>query len=325
MIFFGRTVKIENNSKVFWSLKRKTETFGLATLKANQLPLSRDKIQTTEVESVKEFFKTGVYEEVNYNDRSLYLKGQHWRYDDEQRKLRNWKYFCKRVWMTEDYLKKGHLDHPICVYWSPFSVSGVDNVRLDNDDFSNYIDDIENGEWQVCNGFGRAQFLGFHLKANDDVKVVAFNTFGKKLDFDSVIESEDDITKIYGEAHQFNYSLNWGTAIPYVNANISSKVNEISSEYHRRIHNWFKTTTITSNVKLSSFNLQPPNSYHRRKIKGSVHLELVPEYLKTDENGKYNHPFFNHKMVKACQILPLIDENNPFYQEDAFTLKYTLV
>lgn len=324
MIYFGNLLKgHESFPEVFWKLKRKTETLGLAKIKAKDLPLAKDSISVNDVEAVKQFFKTGVYSILDYTDRDFYLKGNTWKTDDEQRELRTWKYFCKRVWMTEDYLKKGELDHPICVYWEPETTAGhSDAIRMDHDDYTGYIEDVEKGQWKVCNGFGRAQFLGFHKKSNEDITVVAFNTFSKKVEYEKSFTQDSDLLDVFGEGYRMNIALNWGTAIPYVNASISTKVNEMATLYHRRIHDWFKTTIITSNVKLSSFNLQPPNSFHRRKVKGTVHLELVPELLKM-EGSRYSHSLFNYKMVKACQILPLIDENNPFYQEEMFTIRWS--
>lgn len=325
MIYFGRLLKgHESFPEVFWKLKRKNENLGIAKIKAKHLPLSRDKISINEVEAVKQFFKTGVYTVIDYTDRDFYLKGQAWRYNEKQKEIRAWKYFCKRVWMTEDYMRKGELNHPICVYWQPEVNPDHDLViRLDNEDLTGYIDNIEDGKWFVSNGFGRAQFLGFHSKPEDDITVLAFNTFGKELEYEKVFTKDDDFLEFYGEGYKLNLSLNWGTALPYVNASISTKVNEISTNYHRKIHNWFKNTEITSNIKLSSFNLLPPNSFSRRKLKGKVHLELIPELTERDDTGKYTHPLFNYKMVKACQILPLIDEHRPFYQEEMFSIKYT--
>lgn len=326
MIFFGQLArKHRSHPNVFFDLIRKKESFGLAKIRAGDLPLKRNSIDINEVEAVKQFFRDGVYQTVDYSDRDYYLKGQSWRYSDEQRKIRTWKYFCKRVWMTEDYLKKGELNHPICVYWQPDHNSYVSDVRLDNDDLTGFIDDIEKGSWRVSNGFGRAVFLGFHTKPDDEVTVAAFNTFGKSVDYEKVFEKDEDFIDVFEEGYLLNLSLNWGTAIPYVNASVAKKVNEISSEYHRRIHNWFKNTTITSNLKLSYFNLEPPNSFQRRKVKGTVHLEFTPQLLSKGEDGKYKNPMLDYKLVKACQILPLIDQYNPFYEEDDFSIKYTSI
>lgn len=323
MIYFGQLArKHRSHPNVFFDLIRKKESFGLAKIRAGDLPLQRDKISINEVEAVKQFFKEGVYQVVDYTDRDYYLKGQSWRYDDDQRKIRTWKYFCKRVWMTEDYLKTGKLNHPICVYWEPDINSQVYSARLDNDDFTGYIDDIEKGRWKVSNGFGRAEFLGFHVKEDEEVTVAAFNTFGKKLNFEKVFEKDDDFIDVFDEGNILNLSLNWGTAIPYVNASVAKKVNSVSTEYHRRIHNWFKNTKITSNLKLSYFNLEPPNSFQRRNVKGTVHLEFIPDLLSKGEDGKYKNPMLDYKLVKACQILPLIDKNNSFYEENDFSIKY---
>jgi hypothetical protein len=325
MIYFGNLIKShESFPEVFWKLKRKTEQLGLAKIKARDLPLAKDNISINDIEAVKQFFNKGVYEVVDYTNRDYYLKGQHWKTDDNQRQIRAWKYFCKRVWMTEDFMKKGKLDHPICVYWQPdICADHKPEMRLDHDDYTGYIPDVEKGKWCVSNGFGRAQFLGFHSDWEEEIEVVAFNTFAKSLEYEKIFTEDEDLLNVYGEGYRLNISLNWGTAVPYVNASVASKVNEISSDYHRKIHNWFKTTIITSNIKLATFNLAPPNSFHRRKIKGTVHLELIPALTKKDENGKYKHPLFNYKMVKACQMLPLMDENNLFYAEEMFSLKYT--
>lgn len=325
MIYFGKlSRKHRSHPNVFFDLIRKNEKFGIAKIKAKHLPLSKNKISTNEVEAVREFFRSGVYHEIDYTDRDFYLKGQEWRTDDEQRKLRTWKYFCKRVWMTEDFLKTGKLKHPICVYWVPKVNTGISDLHIIDDDFSPYIDDIENGEWRVSNGFGRAVFLGFHMKNEDEVTVAAFNTFGKSLEYEKVFLKDEDFIEYFEEGNLLNITLNWGTAIPYVNASLANKVNEISTDYHRRIHQWFKSTEIKSNVKLSYFNLQPPNSFQRRKIKGSVELKFIDSLLHIDkETGKYKNPMLDYKLVKACQLLPLIDKNNSFYQDDDFTIKYT--
>jgi hypothetical protein len=325
MIKFHRVVpeKIFSDD-ILWKLKRKEENFGIVKIKSKDLQLQQNSIQQQEVDSVKEFFKNGIHEIVDYGDRDLYYNGNFSNYTEQQRQIRDWKYFCKRVWMTDDYLREGKLEHPICVFWVPKFKKYTQNYLDVGHDYSTCFDDIENGFWQLYNGHARAQFLGFHVKPEDEVTVAAFNTFGKEVEFEKIFNENDDLIDYFGEGYKINITLNWGTAIPFASAAISTKVNRTATEYHRKIHEWFKYTVITSNIKLSSFNLHLPNSFHRRKIKGRVHLELVSELTKRDEDtGKYTHPLFDYKMVKACQILPLIDEHRPFYQEDMFTIRYT--
>lgn len=321
MIFFSRHCFVDDSPNSFWRLKRKNESLGLVTLKGKDLPKNLD--IDLDAKKIKEYFKTGVYSYIDFTDESVLKKDFSWKTDEEQYKIKAWKYFCKRVWLTEDYLTYGKLEHPVNLFWFP-KFDKVDNTSfIDEDDGSPHVKDVEKGSWVVINGFGRNKFLNFFVKPEDDIEVLAFNTFGKKVNFSKIFKKDQDCIEAFGPGYSMRYTLNLGTALPFVNSSLARKVDEICSDYQRKIYDWFKSTEITSNVKLSTYNLQPPNIYHKRKIKGNVHFELTPDLLEKDEKNKYSHPDFDFNMVKICMLLPLIGPNRDFYQDEKFTIKYT--
>jgi hypothetical protein len=305
--------------KGFWALKRQEETFGIATVKFGDIKrhLTED-LPSKEAKGIKDFFKHGVYLDSSYAHQKI--NGTH---TEEEYKIWSWRAYCKQVWLADDFLKYGKLEHPISVFWSP-------DIDLDNDilndlfqteDFS-IFKDIEKGNWRVSSGFGRNKLLRYFLKPEDDIKVAAFTTFGKKLKFDKIFNHSDEFEEYFGEGCRLHICGNWGTAIPILDSSIQRKVADICGEYHNKIYDWFKTIEITSNVKISDYNLKPPNTYHRRKIKGNVHFTLVSELLEKDEDGNYSEDYYFY-MNKACILLPLIGPEREFYQDDKLTIKYT--
>ena len=311
-----------NAIKEFFVLKRHEEKLGIATIKFKDIPFNINPV--SEFKSIREFFKHGIYEPIDYR-AALNPKNKNTDMASVSHKITDFKYYCKSVWLAEGFLEQNELDHPLNVFWCPRTSIGTDPneyLRLEQHLLSEIIPDVNDGVWKIGNGYGRAKFLSYFLKPNDDIKVLAFTTFGKELDFDIILKNESKLIEYYGEGMILNLSLNWGTAIPFVNASIARKVPETCTEYHKKIYDWFKSTEITSNVKLSTYNLQPPNTYHRRKIKGNVHFELTSDLLEKNSEGNYSKEFY-FNMNKICILLPLMNNERSTYQDDKFTIKYT--
>ena len=321
MIFFSKSaINSQIKVKGFFCLKRPEEKLGIAKIKFKDISSIRNEI--ADFNSIKEFFKNGIYEPLDY--RKLFPKEVNQK-EESYKQIIDFKYYCKSVWLAEGFLENNKLEHPLNVFWSPTTNIAEDPnkyLRVENQGIYKIIEDVNSGFWTIGNGHGRAKFLSYFLKPEDVVEVLAFNTFGKELDFDILMEHENDLIDYFGEGMNLHISLNWGTAIPFVNASISRKVPETCTEYHKKIYDWFRKTEITSNVKLSTYNLQPPNTYHRRKIKGNVHFELTPDLLEKNSKGEYSIEFY-FNMNKICILLPLINSERSTYQDDKFTIKYT--
>jgi hypothetical protein len=321
MIFFSKS-SLNSSIKVkgFFSLKRPEEQIGISTVKFKDIQISKNEKELHN--SIKEFFKNGIYNPIEYRDVLTKEVDQK---DDDFRQIASFKYYCKSVWLADGFLEKNELDHPLNIFWCP-ETNLTENInkyfRIENQQVSKIVEDLDSGFWAIANGHGRAQFLSYFLLPDDDVKVLAFNTFGKKLDFDILMNHENDLKEYFGEGMNLHISLNWGTAIPFVNTSIARKVPDVCTEYHKKIYDWFKSTEITSNVKLSLYNLQPPNTYHRRKIKGNVHFELTSDLLEKNSKGEYSSEFY-FIMNKICILLPLMNEKRNEYQDYKFTIKYT--
>lgn len=322
MIFLRKTrenawIKV----KGFWALKREKETLGIATIKFGEIKRHEtEDAPSKEARVIKDFFKRGIYQDSSYT-KKIFSE----RHDEEERRIWAWRSYCKQVWLADDFLNNGKLDHPISVFWVPDMDPDSDflNDLFQTEDFS-IFKDIEKGTWRVSSGFGRNKFLRYFLKPEDEIQVAAFTTFGKSLKFEKIFNNDKECEEYFGEGCRLHVCGNWGTAIPILDSSIQRKVADVCDEYHNKIYDWFKNIEITSNIKISEYNLKPPNTYHRRKIKGRIHFTLVSDLLEKDEDGNYSEDFYFY-VNKACVLLPLIGPDRDFYQDDKLTIKYTPV